>query len=210
MFIPIRKETIEKMYYRWWLDICKSVNPAQRSRVRCALSVIEAYRADFIYEVITRLYKSNHTNKDFSLITWKAKTMRVITQTLENDKVRISLLAERCSNLLIGIAGVINGGRRVHNPSKVFNTILLLDVVDSGTVEMLNGIELENVKFIKESKSIYLPIHEPELYSVVREVEKLLANNAALNDRIALEYTRREGLLSTVLGVHVELANDVV
>ena len=209
MTMPINKEVIEKMYYRWWLELCKSVTPEQRNRLRCALSIIEAYRSDFIYEIVRRLYVADSKAENFNAAEWEVTTLAKLEAALANDKKRVAALASRCPNLLIGIAGVINGVRRATDVRNAFSTILLLDIVDNDSIQMLDKIELENVRFIKESKSIYLPLREPEVYSVIKEVEKLLASNKSLNERINREYARRERLLSSVLGIRVELAEDV-
>lgn len=209
MSMPINKEVIEKMYYRWWLELCKTVSPEQRNRLRCALSIIEAYRSDFIYEIIRRLYANESQVENFDSKAWEVTTLGKIEAVLANDKKRVAALAKRCPNLLIGIAGVINGVRRAKDIRSAFSTILLLDIVDNNTIQMLDNVELENVRFIKESKSIYLPLREPEVYSVVKEVERLLFSNATLRERITKEYGRREALLSSVLGIRVELAEDV-
>lgn len=209
MSMPINKEVIEKMYYRWWLELCKSVSPEQRNRLRCALSIIEAYRSDFIYEIIRRLYANESQAENFDSKAWEVATLGKIEAVLANDKKRVAVLAKRCPNLLIGIAGLINGARHATDVRNAFSTILLLDIVDNDSIQMLDKIELENVRFIKESKSIYLPLREPEAYSVIKEVEKLLASNKSLNERINREYARRERLLSTILGIRAELAGDV-
>lgn len=204
MRMPISKETIEKLYYRWWLEICKTSSPEQRNRIRCAVSVIEAYRSDIMYTLLERIHKNDSAKEGYDAKEWEVRMRESLERIMASDKKRVIALVRRCPNLLIGIAGVINGVRRATDVRSAFSTILLLDVVDDSTVDMLDKIELENVRFIKQSKSIYLPLRGLEVYSVIKEVEKLLDVNDVLNQRISVEYKKRQKLLSTVLGIHVK------
>lgn len=205
MTMPITKETIEKLYYRWWLEICKSVAPEQRNRIRCAVSIIEAYRSDFMYSLLYRIHETDSAKQGYNAKEWEFRMKESLERAMSNDKKRVAALAKRCPNLLISIAGVINGVRRATDIRNAFSTILLLDVVDNTTIGMLDKVELENIRFIQQSKSIYLPLREPEVYSVIKEVEKLLASNAVLNSRISKEYEKRQKLLSSVLGIRVDV-----
>ena len=206
MSVPITKETIEQLYYKWWLEICKSVTPEVRNHIRCALSIIEAYRSDLMYGIVYRIYRNDVAKQDFDVVEWEARIIESVKRTMENDKKRIKTLAKYCPNLLIGIAGVINGVRRSYDARGAFNTILLLDVVDSNTIDQLESVELENIRFIQESKSIYLPLRGSEVYSVIEVVEKMLADNDGLYERVNAEYHKRKLMLSSVLGIQVELA----
>lgn len=205
MTMPIRKEIVENMYYKWWLDICKSVAPEQRNRIRCAVSIIEAYRSDFMYSLMQAIYKNESTKEDFNATEWKYRMMTGLERAMNSDKKRVCALAKRCPNLLISIAGVINGVRRASDVRNAFSTILLLDMIDAETLPMLDKVELENVRFIQQSKSIYLPLREPEVYSVIKEVEKMLATNKSLAERIDREFVKRQKLLSSVLGIQVDV-----
>lgn len=205
MSMPITKETIENMYYKWWLEICKSVSPEQRNRIRCAVSIIEAYRSDFMYNLMNGIHRHDVVKEGYNAKEWEFRMKSSLERAMANDKKRVAALAARCPNLLISIAGVINGVRRATDIRNAFSTILLLDVVDNTTIGMLDKIELENVRFIQQSKSIYLPLREPEVYSVIKEVEKLLATNKVLSERIDREYEKRQKLLSSVLGIQVDV-----
>ncbi|AQT27976.1 hypothetical protein pVa21_034 [Vibrio phage pVa-21] len=205
MSMPITKETIENMYYKWWLEICKSVSPEQRNRIRCAVSIIEAYRSDFMYNLMNGIHRHDVVKEGYNAKEWEFRMKASLERAMANDKKRVAALAARCPNLLISIAGVINGVRRATDIRNAFSTILLLDVVDNTTIGMLDKVELENVRFIQQSKSIYLPLREPEVYSVIKEVEKLLATNKVLSERIDREYEKRQKLLSSVLGIQVEV-----
>ncbi len=205
MSVPITKETIEQLYYKWWLEICKSVTPEVRNRTRCALSIIEAYRSDLMYDIIFRIYRNDVTKPDFDVAEWQSRMTESVKRAMENDKKRVKALAKYCPNLLISIAGVINGVRHSYDARGALNTILLLDVVDGNTIDQLESVELENVRFIQESKSIYLPLRGSEVYSVIEVVEKMLAANDDLYERINSEYHKRKLMLSSVLGIQVEL-----
>lgn len=205
MSMPITKETIENMYYKWWLEICKSVSPEQRNRIRCAVSIIEAYRSDFMYNLMNGIHRHDVVKEGYNAKEWEFRMRSSLERAMANDKKRVAALAARCPNLLISIAGVINGVRRATDIRNAFSTILLLDVVDNTTIGMLDKVELENIRFIQQSKSIYLPLREPEVYSVIKEVEKLLATNKVLSARIDKEYEKRQKLLSSVLGIQVDV-----
>ena len=205
MSVPISKENIEQLYYKWWLEICKSVSPEVRNRIRCALSIVEAYRSDLMFDIICRIHKQDAVKPNYDANEWRARMSESLKRAMMNDKKRVIALAINCPNLLISIAGVINGVRHSYDARGAFNTILLLDVVDSQTIDQLESVELENVRFIQESKSIYLPLRGPEVYSVIEVVEKMLASNDDLFERVEHEYNKRKTMLSSVLGIQVEL-----
>ncbi|PWI32979.1 hypothetical protein DI392_11730 [Vibrio albus] len=203
--MPIDKDTVETKYYRWWLEICKLVNPNKRQSLRCAISIIEAYRCDMMYLHLWTTYRHASKQENFDRQQWTEKYINALDRYMERDKKRIHRIAAHCPNMLICIAGVINGVRRSTNINGTVRTILLLDIIDGTNIDLISELEMSHIRCVQKSHSVYLPLKEPEIYSIVSIVDNLLKLQPSLHKTIEEKYLKTSYLVARTLGVKIDI-----
>ena len=188
--MPIDRKTVEAKYYRWWLDVCKCLTPKKRQSLRHAISIIEAYRSDMLYQHLSATYKQAARQEGFDRQHWETQYTHALERYMEQDKTRVRRIAVQCPNILICIAGVINGIRRSTDISGAIKAILLLDIIDGTNIDLVAEIELSHIRFLQKSYSVYLPLKEPEIHSVVSIIDSLLKLQPSLHKRGLKKNTR--------------------
>ncbi|PWI32462.1 hypothetical protein DI392_15520 [Vibrio albus] len=201
--MPIDKNRVETKFYRWWLEICKLVGPDQRQSLRCAISIIEAYRSDMLYLHLRNAYSHAAQKEAFNRQQWEAKYINALDLYMERDKKRVHRIAVECPNMLISIAGVINGIRHSTNIRGAIKTILLLDCIDRTNINLISQVEMSHICFLQKSHSVYLPLKEPEIYSVVSVVENVLRLNPSLHKIVEDKYLKKSHLIAQTLGISI-------
>ncbi len=201
MSMPITKKQVEELYYKWWCGICKSIDADDRNKFRSVLSVIEAYRADSMYYIIQLKYIRDCKEADFNRNTWFIETMHEVIKVMTRDAARIKSMVKAIPELLVCIAGVILRVRSTADLKSAVNTILLLDALTEASVEAIQQLDLARVRFLKDGKSIYPHILEPDLHSVISVTKTLLDGNPELCKEVECEYGRRGRVLTKVLGL---------
>lgn len=210
MSMPITKDTVESLYYKWWCELCREMTPELRKRCRRAVSVIEAYRSEFMYHVLMRRYQHDSRKEGFDKTEWKYKMVSGLTRVVENDRVKIRSLMLRSPDALICIAGVINGIRRATDVTAALNTVVLLDALCEETLSHIEKASFKDVGFLRANKSIYLPLKEPEVHSVIATVNSMLKGSQSLTEKVNKEYTKRRNLLSLVFCVREVDEDDLL
>ncbi len=199
--MPIDRDHITTLYYHWWLEVCKLINPSERESLRRAVCIIEAYRSDLAYLQLLNIYRKSCKSENFCRIRWEKDGLEALQRYMDQDKKRILKLAVNCPNMLICIAGVINGIRRSSNIEGAIKTILLLDVIDRSNIKFISKLETRHLRFLQKSHSVYLPLKEPEIFSVVSLVENLFKIHPAIKESIDVNYLKSNHLISRTLGL---------
>lgn len=202
--MPIDKSLVEEKYYRWWLEICKLLNPGKRQNLRCAISIIEAYRSEMLYTHLRKVYRHAATQQGFDAQQWEKKYIHALEKYMEKDKKHIHRMAVQCPNMLICIAGVINGIRRSSNIKSAIKTILLLDVIDISNIDLIADLEMSQVRCLQKSSSVYLPLKEPEIHSIVSIVENMFKVQPNLHKLIEEKYAAKRHLIAQTLGIRLD------
>lgn len=175
---PINATHVNTIYYKWWVMMVKAAPEKDKARMRRALSVIEGMRSEYVYKLVERRFKMDCRNPQWSKSEWGKRMADAIYRRAERDAEAVIAMMEHTPEMLLSIAGIINGARRSTCPRATLRCIMLLDVVNRDNIYELRTESLKEVPFIVDNRSVYMPLMEPEVHTVTQKLTEVISGTS--------------------------------
>lgn len=185
---PISANQVNNIYYKWWVAMVKRAPGTDKARMRRALSVIEGMRSEYIYKLVDRRFNIDRRNPQCSNAVWGKRMAGAIYRRAERDGEAVIAMMEHAPELLLSIAGIINGARRSTCPRATLRCIMLLDVVNRDNIYELWTESLKEVPFIVDKRSVYMPLREPDVHTVTQKITDVISGTSlvkAIDNKMA-------------------------
>lgn len=171
---PISTTHINTIYYKWWVMMVKAAPETDKARMRRALSVIEGMRSEYIWKLVERRFHMDRHNPRWCKAEWGKRTADAIYRRAERDAEAVMAMLQHAPEMLLSIAGIINGARRSSCPHATLRCFMLLDVVNRDNIYELRTESLKEVPFIVDKRSVYMPLMEPEVHTVTERLTEVI------------------------------------
>jgi hypothetical protein len=185
---PISANQVNNIYYKWWVAMVKRAPGTDKARMRRALSVIEGMRSEYIYKLVDRRFNIDRRNPQWCKALWAKRMADAIYRRASRDAEAVIAMMEHAPELLLSIAGIINGARRSTCPRATLRCIILLDVINRDNIYELRTEVLKSVPFIVDKRSVYMPLREPDVHAVTRKLTEVISGTTlvkAIDNKMA-------------------------
>lgn len=205
----LNKQAIDNMYYNWWVDVTKDINPEDRVRLRCAITVLEGYLATTTVHQVSIMWRQAVTkNPGISSTNWDNRVTKAVERKMAKEAQQVKMLADNHPDLLVAIGGVITGIRSASCNTTAALVLLLLDVLNNETAKEFDKVIVGDGYHVS-SKTIYYPLKEPEIFNICNEVRKILKKSKMLAKELFDAYRSKSVLISRALLIDLEPLESV-
>lgn len=185
---PISATHVNNIYYKWWVMMVKAAPEKDKARMRRALSVVEGMRSEYVWRLVERRFHMDSRNPQWCKAEWGKRMADNIYRRAERDAEAVMAMMEHAPELLLSIAGIINGARRSTCPRATLRCIMLLDVVNRDNIYEFDIRELRNIPFIVDKRSVYMPLMEPDVHRVTEKLTAVISGTSlvkAIDNKMA-------------------------
>ena len=202
MTMPIKREFIEQLYYRWTKNLMKTMPVENRRLLRTPLAIIETYRIDTMMEMLNRYYAKTRKSPTYNKDDWKDTMLASVVTRMRGERKRIHAMTVKCPCTLVHMAAAINSARELVDDELTFNTVILLDSITNDTFFHFEENEPAHRALLEESTAVLFPTRPLEVYKACRLFEDERALYSEIEAVTTKELNKRRSMIEAVLGIH--------